>query len=108
MSRLSDLVLDSKLNTAFRGPVTIHSYLEIDEIGNRSTREEHWKWEQSLGRGGFGQVKLQTCSAKHGNQNYRRAVKIIDKPLKQSRPLDYNRELEAIAKFSNDRVSYTI
>jgi hypothetical protein len=34
-----------------------------------------------------------------------RAVKIINKTLYPSESLDFNRELEAIAKFSHDRVS---
>ena len=105
MSRLPDLVLDSRLRTESRDSITIHSYLEIDEVGKRFSREEHWKWEQSLGRGGFGQVWLQRCVTKGAKQDYFRAVKIIDKPRSLSESLDCNRELEAITKFSNDRVS---
>jgi hypothetical protein len=105
MSRLPDLVLDSRLRTQFRESITIHSYLEIDEVGGRFSREEHWKWERFLGRGGFGQVRLETCVTTETKQDFVRAVKIINKPLNPSESLDFNRELEAIAKFSNDRVS---
>jgi hypothetical protein len=104
-SRLPDLVLDSKLRAGFCDSITIHSYLEIDEIGRRFTQTEHWKWEQFLRRGGSGQVRLERCVTAGAKQGSVRAVKTIDKPLNSPGSLDYNRELETIAKFSNDRVS---
>lgn len=61
MPRLCDLVLDSKLDTVLRDSTTIHSFLEIDDVGGRSTREERWERERVLGRGGFGQVRLEKC-----------------------------------------------
>ncbi|KAF7512426.1 hypothetical protein GJ744_001361 [Endocarpon pusillum] len=103
MSRLPDLVRDSRLRTEFRDSITIHSYLEIDEIGGRFSREEYWKTERFLGCGGFGQVRLEKCVAKGAMQDSFRAVKVMNKPLDPSLSLDFNRELEAIAKFSNDR-----
>jgi hypothetical protein len=105
MPRLSDLVLDSKLNAEFRDSATIHSFLEIDDVGGRSTREESWETEQSLGRGGFGQVRLERCVTSGTKRGILRAVKIIDTQSNLYRFLDFNTELEAIAKFSNDRVS---
>jgi hypothetical protein len=105
MSRLPDLVLDSRLRTEFRDSITIHSYLEIDDAGGRYSREEYWTRDQFLGRGGFGQVRLERCATKGTMEGSLRAVKIINKPLDPSESLDFNRELEAIAKFSNDRVS---
>jgi hypothetical protein len=105
MPRPSDLVVDSRLNTEFRDSVTIHSFLEIDEAGERSCREEHWKVERSLGHGGFGQARLERCATVGGNQGALRAVKIIDTQSKSYKSLDFNRELEAVAKFSHIRVS---
>jgi hypothetical protein len=105
MSRLPDLVLDSRLRTDFRDSVTIHSFLEINEVGRRYFREEHWKRERDLGHGGFGRVRLERCVTIGIKQNALRAVKIIDKQSNPFNSLDFNRELEAIAKFSNDRVS---
>ena len=105
MSRLPDSVLDSRLRTEFRDSIITHTYLEIDNAGRRFSREEHWKSEQFLGRGGFGQVRLERCIAEGRNQDSLRAVKIIRKPLGPSASFDFNRELEAISKFSNDRVS---
>jgi serine/threonine protein kinase len=105
MPRLSDLVVDSKLNAEFRGSVTIHSYLEIDEAGERSCREEHWKSERPLGHGGFGQVRLERCATVGIYEGDLRAVKVIDTQSKSYKSLDFNRELEALAKFSHNRVS---
>jgi len=105
MSRLPDLVLDSRLRTHSRDSITIHSYLEIDEAGGRFAREEHWKRERLIGGGGFGQVRLERCITRGMKQDSLRAVKSINKSFNPSQPLDFNRELEAIAKFSNDRVS---
>lgn len=105
MSRLPDSVLDSRLRTEFRDSIIAHTYLEIDNAGRRFSRKEHWKLEQFLGRGGFGLVRLERCVGKGINQNSLRAVKIISKPLNPSESVDFNRELEAISKFSNDRVS---
>jgi serine/threonine protein kinase len=107
MSRLSDLVRDSKLRTRFHDTVTIHSYLEVDETGGRFSREEHWKWERFLGRGGFGQVRLQRRVARGTKGGDLRAVKVIEKLSDSSSLPDFDRELEAIAKFSNDRVRLT-
>ena len=110
MSRQPDLVNDSKLRTEFRDSTTIHWYPEIDEDGRRFSRLEYWKWEGEghVGRGGFGQVRLQRCVTEGAKLNSLRAVKIIDKPVHLSESLDVGRELETIAKFSNDRVSQII
>jgi serine/threonine protein kinase len=108
MSRIPDLVIDSRLQTEFHGSVTTHSYLEIDEAGRRFSREESWKEERFLGRGGFGQVRLERHLAQDTKQGSLRAVKIINKPSDSFESLDLNRELEAIAKFSNNRVSYIV
>lgn len=105
MSKLPDLVLDSRLHTSFEGSKTIHSYLDIDHNGNRFSRKEHWQFKRSLGHGGFGQVMLQRRMAEGSKHHSLRAVKIINKPRDSSESLNCNRELEVIAKFSNDRVS---
>jgi hypothetical protein len=106
MSRLPDLVRDSKLHTDFSGPTTIHSFLEIDEAGRRYSREECWKWKQNLGQGGFGLVRLETCVTPGVKPDTLRAVKVINKQSNPSGSLELSRELEAIAKFSNDLVSH--
>ncbi|KAF2012678.1 WD40 repeat-like protein [Aaosphaeria arxii CBS 175.79] len=102
-SRPLDLVLDSELPTTFRGPITIHSYPEINDRGRRFTREEHWEAGRILGNGAFGKVRLEKCIKNATSQRSIRAVKIVNKPSDRSMSLDLNRELEAIYKFSHDR-----
>ena len=103
-SRASDLVRDSKLDTCFGEGTVQHIY----QLSNPSTRqrririEETWRGERQLGKGTFGRVWLQTCVSgpKKGEV---RAVKEIFMD-RSSNAIDYGRELEAIAKFSNDKV----
>jgi hypothetical protein len=102
MSRLPDLAIDSLLYTQPSDFSTTHSFPEIDEAGRRSYRTELWKHERFLGD--RREVRLEKCVSTGPNQGSLRAVKLIKK---QSRPhgvLDFGRELEAIAKFSNKRV----
>ncbi|KAF2019615.1 kinase-like protein [Aaosphaeria arxii CBS 175.79] len=103
MSRIPDLVRDSELKVEFRGSTTVHSYHDIDDRGRRLFRQEFWTWDRLIGRGGYGQVKLQKYTARDTDGESVRAVKIIDKPLSVGESINYNRELEAIAKFSNRR-----
>jgi hypothetical protein len=104
MPPMLDLVQDSRLITRFlENGTTVHSFIEPDGARRRIHREEYWKREQRVGSGGFGQVQLEKCTEgkKRGNM---RVVKIIDKQSNSPKPIDFNRELEAIAKFSHDRV----
>lgn len=105
MSRLSDLVHDTRLNTSIEDNITIHQYDESDDENDaRSTlRSERWEQTNHLGRGGYGDVWLQQCvSGKRGYE--RRAVKIISRLYLKDKD-NYMAELEAIAKFSQRRVS---
>jgi hypothetical protein len=102
MALIPDIVRDAKLDTTFVShDTTMHVSHVPDQAGGRpARREEYWKKMHLLGRGGFGEVQLETCIAglKKGTL---RAVKVI---RKQSRSVDLNRELEATAKFSHARV----
>jgi serine/threonine protein kinase len=104
MPRQSDLVVDSKLDAEIRGSITIHSFQDIDDSGRRSFQEEYWQSVKPLGQGGCGQVRQEKCIA--GTKlGALRAVKIINTQTKLNQSLDFNRELEAVAKFSHNRVS---
>lgn len=96
-----DLVQDSKLITDFRDGYTIHTFTEPS-----GHRKEYWKSERRLGRGGSGQVQLERCAAGE-KKDLKRAVKIISRRSNPTRTgwVDLERELEAIAKFSQSRVS---
>lgn len=105
MSHLSDLARDSKLETRFHGKYTRHRFIESDPIqGARDVvREEYWTREKLVGSGAFGRVWCERCVK--GAKDYNiRAVKEIIKPPSYGKRVDYSRELEAIAKFSHERV----
>ncbi|CAG7926306.1 unnamed protein product [Penicillium olsonii] len=111
MARVSDLIRDSKLDTYFLPDYrveTVHRFEESDPSSGRRlvTRSEHWRPHRRIGRGGFGSVWLEKRS-QGGRRSYNqdvtvRAVKQIDLDT-QHGSIDYNRELEAIAKFSHAR-----
>jgi hypothetical protein len=101
MARLPDLVQDSKLETHFLPGETVHTYHEPDPTSQRRlvSRSEHWQRQTRIGDGGFGSVWLEKCTEGHRDIQLR-AVKRIE----ISARVDYNRELEAIAKFSHRKV----
>jgi hypothetical protein len=101
---LPDHVRDYKLETKFPSKREIvHIYDDPDSPPSSQRRLECWKSDKlPIGRGGQGKVFLQTCTS--GGRHYtHRAVKII--PLQDSGGRRrYIRELEAIIKFSHDKV----
>jgi hypothetical protein len=103
MTALPDLVRVSKLDTHFySNPEHVQHvcYISGDAPRQRKVRkEERWRRERWLGRGGFGTVESQLC-IQGDNKGKLRAVKKIQK-LPSS---DYYRELEAIALFSHTQV----
>lgn len=104
MSQISDLVADSKLETRFHpeAKYVCHVYVESDPTGGQRTvsRREYWQRRKHIGSGGFGSVWLEKC-VKGKQEGEMRAVKEIQRPRKQ---FECDRELEAIAKFSHQRV----
>ncbi|KAJ0424924.1 kinase-like domain-containing protein [Aspergillus carlsbadensis] len=105
MGRLPDLVRDSELETHFSpncNVETVHTYHERKPRvrGRLAARTEHWRRLGKVGGGGFGSVWLEKCTEPGQYEPKVRAVKQME--IKQwSTQLDYNRELEAIAKFSH-------
>jgi hypothetical protein len=98
---LSDVVRDSKLRTRYEKPHTIHLFDDPDSPPFSARRREQWKKDRTIGHGGQGRVVLQTCTG--GSRGYtQRAVKMI--PLQEGGRRRYLRELEAILKFSHDKV----
>jgi len=97
MASFPDLVRDSRLEARISpdGSV-VHKY--------RNTASEHWKQNRRIGRGSYGTVWLQKCVTGEPDVKIR-VVKEIFIPGRQlAKPLDYSRELEAIAKFSQPTV----
>ncbi|KAF2266209.1 kinase-like protein [Lojkania enalia] len=104
MSRISDLVADSKLDAQFRKDSTSHVFHERDPVsGYRYIRQEHWRRERRTGTGGAASVWLEQCV--QGKRDIElRAVKQFPKP---ARVEEYLRELECIAKFSHPRCAHS-
>lgn len=105
MSRRSDLVKDSRLETRFYKSYTKHRFYESDlaRVERAVVREEYWKRGKYLGSGAYGRVWLEHCVRGSKNQDVR-AVKEIRKLEDCNKACNFDRELEAIAKFSHDRV----
>jgi hypothetical protein len=65
----------------------------------------HWQRQRKIGGGGFGSVWLEKCTKGGKNRDIEvRAIKQIEISQQNSARIDYNRELEAIAKFSHWKV----
>ena len=106
-SRLSDLVADTKLRVEFFDDqtyrFTIQSGITTGRFVRRKERCDVWKTEQKLGDGTSGNVWLHRCLTSRGQAEVQ-AVKTIDKRQMAAQEIDYHRELEAIAKFSLQKV----
>jgi calcium/calmodulin-dependent protein kinase I len=105
MEHLPDHVLDWKLEVYVDEKSTIQTRYISDPAKGlwRSRVQETWQRTRRLGRGAFGVVNLEEC-ASGPSQGQLRAVKELHKgtvtPL-----VYYSRELEAIVKFSHERVN---
>ena len=104
---LPEFVRDSKLNTIFlndRNGQFITSHIKLW----RHIRED-WIQRGDIGAGSYGIVRLEARLG-GGNSDSRtlRAVKEIRKHRSSSGTVRYVRELEALAKFSQDKVNGTL
>ncbi|KAJ6013055.1 hypothetical protein N7522_003410 [Penicillium canescens] len=101
-SRPSDLVLDTQIQVEFSADLThrftVESQLSSERNVRRRQRKDTWQFEKLLGSGSFGTVSLHKCLTSE-SQAELQAVKMIDKNV-VSKGIDYYKELEAIAKFS--------
>jgi hypothetical protein len=115
---LADLVRNSKLTVIFKQRVTIHK-VHCLQPGpgvslEKQTIEEFWYREKQIGSGGFGRIWLESSDLADGGRIYRavKELEIRSTSLSQQAAAEpeqalskqYLRELEAIARFSQDEV----
>ncbi|KAJ5669494.1 hypothetical protein N7462_010564 [Penicillium macrosclerotiorum] len=103
-SFISDLVLDSLIEVKFdhhyTHRLTMHNDLSSSRFGRRRPRKDVWEEVKKLGKGAYGTVSLQRCLT--SDKAELQAVKKIKKTILPKR-IDYFKELEAIAKFSQKK-----
>jgi serine/threonine protein kinase len=93
MNDLSERVLDYKLTTEHVSDCVVHIHR------GQGPRREYWRRRRIIGGGTFGRVYLEDC-VKGQRDAAVRAVKEITKPTRSVPLASLNRELEAMAKFS--------
>lgn len=96
--QLPEIVRDSELSTTFQSSITIHTK---PSSRRNALNQERWRHVKILGHGGYGEVWLQRRESS-GSPKLR-ALKHIRISNRDSGPRGYMRELEALAKFSQDR-----
>ena len=105
---LPELVQESHLETEIIDGGTTHSFYDSEGDARTITRQEKWYEVKHIGGGGFGQVFLQECRSEdekgEDKKGELRAVKQISLPKQRSSPMEYARELEALATFSQHKV----
>ncbi|CAH0043640.1 unnamed protein product [Clonostachys solani] len=107
--RNNDLVQDSKLDTVLidhDGNSVQHTLYKSSHRARRRPRkiEETWKRREKIGSGTFGKVWLQECIDGENIGRFRAVKEITKRKCEDgSVPIEYNRELEAIAKFSQSK-----
>ncbi|KAI1389424.1 kinase-like domain-containing protein [Hypoxylon trugodes] len=104
LATVPELVRDSRLETKL---IEIEPFprLTVHEKPHdrRSTRKEAWIRKKPLGRGGYGNIWLeQSVEGSHTPYQFR-AVKELNIVSQKGRTSDYQRELEALAKFSQEK-----
>jgi hypothetical protein len=104
---LSDLVLDTQIRVKFDYQVVYRFTFESARVSGkyvrRQERRQAWKEDRFLGDGSFGDVYLHQCSSSE-NETQIQAVKTIDKARMAKQKIDIYKEIEAIAKFSQQKV----
>jgi hypothetical protein len=111
MSLPNDFVRDSELATEILSEeLCVHTIHESDHLsGSRGApRLEYWQRHKIIGRGSYGSVRLEKCVKGRRDSQVRAVKQITIAGLPQAKSLDYSRELEAIAKFSQPKVCSAI
>ena len=107
MASSSDLLDHYKREAHQVGDSVIHYSYRTDRacgLRNLIVVEERWHNVRPIGYGSFGEVWQQT----RGGSNEQRAVKVLRKQQMRSWGINYEREIEALAKFDKAEVSFSI
>jgi hypothetical protein len=112
VSNLPELVRDSELKVTFEeteenGLVTLHAR----PLGYRnSSEDQRWRYEKTIGYGGAGLVLLQrkTCGPGIERMAVKQMKLTAGTDLTSDNPVSrrYVRELDALAKFAQEKVRY--
>ena len=104
-SEWSARVQDTRLNANVTATHTEHIFARH---GRRGGPREIWLRQSRLGRGSFGTVWLEECEHPYRRDTPPlRAVKEIHLQPGSNSQVDYTRELDAFAKFSQPKVSFS-
>ncbi|KAJ5607563.1 hypothetical protein N7537_004182 [Penicillium hordei] len=102
-SALTDLVTDTKFRVEFKSDLvyrfTFQSSDSRRRIVRREEKKEVWKEEKPVGSGSYGSIWAHKCLTSE-DQGELQAVKKISRKSLSSDGIDFFKELEAIAKFS--------
>jgi hypothetical protein len=103
-----EMVRDARLETSYLDGCVQHARYTADSHTGRTPQRpsrtlETWERQKELGRGTFGTVSLELCTS-GDRKGMLRAVKEILKDTRSAAPIDYERELEAMIKFSHEKV----
>lgn len=103
---LPELVRDSHLEATFHPNTDIpNETTHLKYQGRGRPQQEKWIRQKILGRGGFGIVWLEKRESESPTAYNFRAVKQLDIAKIRSKRRDCVRELEALAKFSQEKYS---
>jgi len=102
MAQILESVLDWEVDTEYHDDLTVHLY---QESWVAEPRTELWRHKRFLGAGGFGTVCLEE-RIDSDHQTRVRAVKTVPIGKKSLSSATHIRELEAMIKFSSQRVNY--
>lgn len=100
---IPDIVADARVETEAWQDYYIHTYYTpgLSARERLIRTQERWRRQCELGRGAYGTVYLETCV---DGQRKLRAVKEMKRTGEVGQEADYMRELEAIYKFSHQKV----
>lgn len=106
--QLTEVVRDSRLHASFRSDGQNRYTVHTHAISHRTRpKREVWIHESNIGQGGFGIIQLQakdTAGRQAAEYRVVKSVRVSESDLVLKRSF-YIRELEAMAKFSHQKVS---